>query len=246
MKEERANPPVGQIETWFPLAIYKVELPDAEAHRESMLAAAQELERTAQQRRAPEGSAWTGDIHGVEQIHNDARFAWIVAQVEEQAQIYLNAIGVDLSKIDLYIQRSWPVLSRKNQPVGDHCHHNANLSAVYYIAVPKDDGERGSTVFYNDAKMNEITPGLSTPSTNAYAGRNYYNSDAVNYEPVEGRLLLFPSKHRHSVKAHHSDELRVTLSFDLVITSAENGAPGKYEFLMPPPSQWRKMTKYSD
>ncbi|MBO1350247.1 MAG: hypothetical protein EBE86_024020 [Hormoscilla sp. GUM202] len=228
------------IETWFPLAIYYTDLPDAAAHRDSLLGAVLALEEAAHERRITEETAWTGDVHGVERIHDDPNFAWIVEQLEIKTTIYLKALGVDLNKIDLYIQRSWPIISRPTQRILDHRHLNAHLSAVYYIAVPQT-GDSGSLVFFNDTKMNEVAPGLWADYSSGLAESNTLNFETVTYAPVEGRLVMFPAKQRHGVEANQTEELRVSLSFDIILTSAETSDAGLYEFLSPPPKQWKKL-----
>ncbi|NEP18869.1 MAG: hypothetical protein F6J97_18545, partial [Leptolyngbya sp. SIO4C1] len=125
------------IDTWFPLAIYYEDLPEADQHRAALLEAVLQLEQAGQARRAFPEMAWTGDLHGVEQVHLDSRFEWIVRQVECHTLCYLQALGLDLSQLDLYIQRAWPVVARHQQEVGSHCHNTAHVSAVYYIAVPE-------------------------------------------------------------------------------------------------------------
>jgi hypothetical protein len=51
--------------------------------------------------------------------------------------------------------------------------------------------------------------------------------------------MLFPAKQRHAVTMNETDELRVSLSFDIVLT-ASKAVAGSYEFLTPPPSQWQR------
>jgi uncharacterized protein (TIGR02466 family) len=228
------------IETWFPLAIYYEDLADAPKHQQSLLAAVLQLEQAGAERRNYPEMAWTGDLHGVEQVHTDPTFAWIVGQVERHTTIYLQELGVDLSEIDLYIQRAWPIVSRMEQEVGSHCHNTAHISAVYYIKVPPEGTyDPGRLVFFNDARVNEVSPGLGSENTDIVAEDNYFNQLQTAYTPVEGRLLLFPAKQRHAVTMNETDDLRVSLSFDIVIT-ATGTAAGAYEFLTPPPHQWQK------
>lgn len=229
------------IDTWFPLAIYYEDLPDAPQHKQAMLAAILELENAgAEPRNFPE-MAWTGDLHGIEQVHVDPRFAWIVGQVETHTVSYLTELGLDLSQVELYIQRAWPVISRCQQEVGSHCHNTAHISAVYYVAVPESGTDQaGCLGFFDDARMNEVSPGLGSENTDIIAAWNYLNQDQALYLPIEGRLILFPAKQRHGVTMNHTEELRVSLSFDIVLTAATGAAAGSYEFLTPPPSQWRR------
>jgi uncharacterized protein (TIGR02466 family) len=228
------------IETLFPLAIYYADLADAPKHQQQLVEAVLQLEQTGAERRNYPEMAWTGDLHGIEQIHTNPYFRWIVGQVEYHTTIYLQELGVDLSKVDLYIQRAWPIVSRTEQEVGAHCHNTAHISAVYYIRVPTSDTyDPGRLVFFNDARLNEVSPGLGSENTDIITEDNNFNQLHTAYEPVAGRLLLFPAKQRHAVTMNETDELRISLSFDIVLT-ATKAAAGAYEFLTPPPHQWQR------
>jgi uncharacterized protein (TIGR02466 family) len=228
------------LETWFPLAIYTEDLLDAPQHRQPLLEAVMQLEQAGGDRRAYDDRAWTGDLHGIEQIHTDPRFAWIVTQVEMHSVIYLQELGLDLSQMELYIQRAWPILCRSGQEVGAHCHNTAHLSVVYYIAVPTDSElSPGHLIFFDDARVNEVCPGLGSENTQVMTEWNEFNLLQVAYPPEAGRIVIFPAKQRHAVTMNETSELRVSLSFDIVIT-ATAGSAGAYEFLTPPPSQWRR------
>lgn len=231
------------IDTWFPLAIYYEDLPDAPQHRAALLAAVLQLEESITERRNFPEMAWTGDLHGVHSLHNDPRFAWIVAAVETQVLNYLDILGLDLSQIQPYIQRAWPVISRHQQEVGVHCHNTAHVSAVYYLAVPESGTDQsGCLAFIDDARMNEVSPGMGNENTDIIATWNPLNQDQALYSPTEGRLMIFPAKQRHGVTLNHTAGLRVSLSFDIVLTAA-NSAAGTYEFLMPPPPLWKAFSQ---
>ena len=79
--------------------------------------------------------------------------------------------------------------------------------------------------------------------TAAYSKNTLTNFQSAAYRPIEGRLLVFPSKQPHAVDPHHSEAKRVSLSYDVVITSREDGSAGLREFLTPPPSQWKRVTQ---
>lgn len=229
------------VDTWFPLAIYYEDLPDASRHKADLVKAVLDLEAKGHEHRNFPEMAWTGDLHGVEQIHTDPRFAWVVSQVETHTQLYLQELGLDLSQIELYIQRAWPVVSRHQQEVGDHCHNTAHISAVYYVAVPESGSdEAGCLTFFDDGRPNQVCPGLGGENTDIISTWNYLNQDQAMYLPTEGRLILFPAKQRHGVTLNHTEGLRISLSFDIVVAAAPGQAAGSYEFLMPPPSQWQR------
>ena len=78
------------LETWFPLAIYYEDLPEASHHKTALLEAVADL-RAAALPRDLTGAAWTGDLHGVQRIHADPRFAWVTQLVQRHARRYLRA-----------------------------------------------------------------------------------------------------------------------------------------------------------
>ncbi len=229
-------------DAWFPLIVYYDDLADSALHKASLLARINELHVQSGAQRTPENSAWTGDIHNVECVHCDPAFEWITRGVGHHAWEYLRALGHDLDLIDLQIQRAWPVVSNKSQIVSRHAHHSAHLSAVYYVQVPTD-GEGGELRFHNEFRPNELSGGLAGDMTKGYIQSNFANFQSAIYKPIEGRLLIFPAKQVHSVDPHTSEQTRISMSFDLVLTSRSDRNPGEHEFLMPPPSQWRPVAR---
>ena len=232
------------IEPWFPLAIYYTDLEGAVDRKESLVSAILKLEEQGKERRVDEKTAWTGDFHGVGQIQSDSRFAWITQQVEMHTLLYMEEMGMDLDKMDLYIQRAWPVVSRPSQGVAPHAHYTSQISAVYYVAVPMDSTtESGSFIIHNRSNMNEFIPNIGGEHTDAVKRWNPFNYKTGTYPPKEGRLIIFPSRQTHGVGPNKTDEIRISLSFDIVITSADDGDPGLHEYLSPPPSLWKKIDK---
>jgi uncharacterized protein (TIGR02466 family) len=235
------------IEPWFPLAVYYADLEDAAAHKDSLVSTILKLEEeNGYKRRIADDIAWTGDFHGVGAIHENPQFAWIVEEVKTHIFHYLEALGVDRDKIDLYIQRAWPIVSRQTQAIPAHSHHNAHVSAVYYVSIPEDGTlKSGAFKIYNSASFNEIITGIGDKHTNAIKNRNPFNYEEGYYAPKEGRILIFPSKQRHGVGANQTGEVRISLSFDIFITSSEQRNAALHEFLAPPPNQWQRIEKSS-
>jgi uncharacterized protein (TIGR02466 family) len=235
------------IEPWFPLAIYYADIDNAAAHKDTLVDNILKLEaENGYKRRIADDIAWTGDFHGVGAIHENPQFAWIVKEVESHVFQYLEALGVDLNKIDLYIQRAWPIVSRETQAIPPHSHHNAHVSAVYYVSIPEDGTlKSGAFTIYNSASFNEIITGIGDKHTDAIKNKNPFNYEQGFYAPKEGRVLIFPSKQRHGVEANQTGEVRISLSFDIFVTSSERGNAALHEFLAPSPNQWKKVEKSS-
>ena len=164
------------IEPWFPLAMYYTDIEDYEQHKESLASTILELEKQGKERRIDDKTAWTGDFHGIGQIQDDPRFTWVTKQVESHVLQYMEEMGMDISKMDLYIQRAWPVISRPNQSVGPHAHYTSHVSAVYYVSVPQNNTpESGSFVIHNRSNMNEFIPNIGGEHTDAVKRWNPFN-----------------------------------------------------------------------
>ena len=227
------------IDTWFPLGIYYADLDESSAYKASFVNRIKDLKQTSTINRTTEEYSWTGDVHKIDMIHVDPVFEWLNQQVGKHALEYLESFGHDLSMCDLYFQRSWPVIGKKGQSVNRHAHHTAHLSAVYYVSVPSE-GDAGEIRFFNDAKPNELYEGISSSLTGGYKTYNNLNYQSALYTPIEGRLLLFPSKLTHEVERNETEGERISISYDLVMTATENEVEKSPEFLMPALSKWRK------
>jgi uncharacterized protein (TIGR02466 family) len=230
------------LDVWFPLAIYYEDLAESAMHNPALIARIEELRNASGERRTAANASWTGDVHNVDRLHLDPAFDWLTDQVGYSAIQYLKALGHDLNKTDIYIQRSWPVVAYRGQRVARHAHHTAHLSAVYYVSST-NAAAAGQIRFLNDNRPNEICAGIGTPMTGGYSESNALNYGSALYQPIAGRLLLFPAKQSHEVEPNETDEARISISFDMVITSRETPDAGHHEFLMPPPGVWKRISR---
>jgi uncharacterized protein (TIGR02466 family) len=230
------------LDVWFALAIYYEDLAEAVQHNAALAGRIKELHGVSGEHRTSGTSSWTGDVHNVDRLHLDPAFDWLTDQVGRHAQQYLRTLGHDLKKTDFYIQRSWPVVARRGQRVGRHAHPTAHLSAVYYVSAPTGDGA-GAIRFLNDYRPNEVAAGVGSSMTGGYCESNALNYGSAIYQPIAGRLLVFPAKQTHEVEPNETDEERISISYDLVITSCGTPEEGHHEFLMPPPSVWRRVDR---
>ncbi|MBM5799243.1 MAG: hypothetical protein FJ077_00055 [Cyanobacteria bacterium K_DeepCast_35m_m2_023] len=183
--------------------------------------------------------AWTGDLNGMWQLHLDPRFAPLIAVVLGHAQNYLQQLGFDQQRIALHIQRCWPVLSEPGQVVGRHHHPNAHLSAVYYLSGD-GSGSSGCLRFWPHRQVNELVPGMAV-GHGGPLGLTAWSQPWVDVAPRAGLLLLFPACLDHAVLPNaNADELRASISLDLVLTAAADSAEPP-EYLAPHPSCWQQV-----
>jgi uncharacterized protein (TIGR02466 family) len=190
------------------------------------------------------GCAWTGDLNGVWQLHQHPDCLLITDQVVRRVWAYLDATGFDSSRLELHLQRCWPVLSDWGQVVGRHHHPNAHLSAVLYLS---GDGSaaQGALCLHAPSQCNELVPGLAVGHDAPIAPHHPCNQSCWSLAPLPGLLVLFPSRLDHSVLENGDAEgLRVSISFDFVLTARASGDPPEY--LAPHPCQWQRCPRPAD
>src|SRR5262249_27355357 len=94
-----------------------------------------------------------------------------------------------------------------------------------------------------DHRPNELCGGIGSNNTNGYGQSNPFNYSSAEYPPLPGRIVIFPAQQTHSVDPHETNEERVSVSYDLVITSRGTADEGHHEFLMPAPSVWKRVAR---
>ena len=242
------------IQPLFPVALGQVQLRPDPLELAAQLQALLALRGGAASNPDP-GCAWTGDLNGVSQLHNQPLFAPLVTAIAGHAAGYLEALGFGLDRLCLHIQRCWPVVSELGQVVGRHHHPNAHLSAVYYLNGD-GSGRGGCLRLYPPQQLNELVPGLAVghggpirPGTPATA---QWNAPWFDLAPRAGLLVLFPASVDHAVLENEDpDDRRFSISMDLVLTAPpalqaavtpESSLASSAEYLAPHPDDWRAVT----
>lgn len=231
------------VQPLFPVALGQVQLAPDPLDTALQLQAIAALRGEVDSNPDP-GCAWTGDLHGVWQLHHHPAFSKLIDQLLVHARTYLQQLGFDLDQVALHIQRCWPVVSGWDQVVGRHHHPNAHLSAVYYLNGD-GSGLQGCLRLYPQRQLNELVPGLAVghggPLLEPQSGAVGWNQPWIDVAPQAGLLVLFPSALEHAVLPNGDpDDSRFSISLDLVLT-APPLAPGDAspEYLAPHPSHWQ-------
>ena len=89
-----------------------------------------------------------------------------------------------------------------------HMHPNALWSGVYYVKAPKNSGLLRIDDPRSSAAMSRPRMKEGTPPKRLWR--------EVSYEPVSGKLIMFPSWLTHSVDPNESDDIRKSISFNFV------------------------------
>lgn len=130
-------------------------------------------------------------------------------EMQELCGVFMNAIDEVLHALStkhkaMDITGCWANIHPSDRAHRPHSHFNNFLSAVYYVTAPQG----GNTITFEDPR---IQPYIIFPAIDKFTP---LTSERVNFDVVEGLLLLFPSWLVHSVPAGSSKERRITIAFN--------------------------------
>ena len=183
--------------------------------------------------------SWTGDTQGFEYLFKNEKFELLFRQIKLKLINYLNHLGIDENKIDLYMTRSWATISNGKERIKQHKHQQSQISFAYYLKKESDDS---NIVFFEEHPPNEIIPSLFTSPTLKKAGVikevNLFNAPSVDIKVEEDDIVIFPSKAMHGTQVNKSNNQRISISGDVVCIAKDSKL---LENMMPPLEKWDKM-----
>ncbi len=185
---------------------------------------------------ADQESAWLGDTAGHEFLFQEDAFEPLFDVIGVSVRRYLNELGLDADRLQLYFQRSWATVSRAGQRIFEHAHVQSHLSFAYYLQKPAD----GGGIYFSVAEHpNELAPELFTSTKESLGILTATNDRTINrkyVETVEDEILIFPSKTLHSTAPNMTDQPRISISADIVLALKDSRG---HETLMPAIEHWR-------
>ena len=112
----------------------------------------------------------------------------------------LRSIVKEATKLNLVLHSKWAHIHEKNMSTNIHDHYPCDISTVFYVSVPEGSG---NICFH--------------PSYNKYSLAREM------FQPHEGMFLIFPGTLQHSVTRNHSEQPRISLSFNFSIVDNNIG-----------------------
>ena len=196
----------------FPTLVFSLDVPDSEilnAHLLDAIYAERERDRTGVRKsNFPELGSW----HSHVKLHKDVTFAGLVQHVDAVSAMMCRELGYHTS-YRLRIGTMWSIINPPGSSNRAHIHPGCLWSGVYYVQAPRNAGR---IEFIDPRTQNLMTPAEYIPDTKR--PRSCWTK--VQYKPVAGRMLIFPSWLYHSVdpnrsKAKGKDADRIIVSFNL-------------------------------
>ena len=137
---------------------------------------------------------------------------WLKDQIDQTAVAFLRHAGIE--RKPSWTIFGWYSINRYGDHHAPHTHPRSYLSGTYYVRVPPapasidDPRARPACISFYDPRTgaNMITVGSEPDARAAHVVR-----------PSAGMLLLWPSPVQHYVHPNLSEELRVSISFNLIM-----------------------------
>ena len=98
-----------------------------------------------------------------------------------------------------------------------HSHPNSHLSGVMWIKAPKDCG----VISFDNPNGHQTYTEIN--SYNQEFNDQFFIHHSYWLPPIEGRMIIFPSHLQHEVRENNSNEDRISVSFNITLTSSTQG-----------------------
>jgi uncharacterized protein (TIGR02466 family) len=199
-------------ELYFPTSIYYEDLRGAEELNQAI-----KPHIYALRSKDPEGIVRSnvkrvGSWHSGLDLHQREEYRRLTASILAAARTISADLGYDPA-YELAFDNMWANINPRYGFNRSHIHPNVLWSGVYYVQAAADSGR----IFFTDPRPQvSIAPARYAPSV----PRKPEAWSEVYFEPIEGRLILFPAWLAHEVEPNMSDGEgaagdRISLSFNL-------------------------------
>ena len=150
----------------------------------------------------PPGGLWQSG----QDLHNREQMMDLISCIDSTAQTVLRFLKVAHNGIE--ITGCWANINASGASHIIHSHPNNFLSGIYYVRThPGAD-----SVNFHDPRSQT---GIIRPPVTELTSQN---TDQVVVTVSDGMLLMFPSYLAHSVAPNESDNLRISISFNMVFS----------------------------
>lgn len=196
---------------FFPTQVYYTDLPEAESLNNELIAGIY-----AWREADPEGTFRTntpqiGGWHSATDMHARPEFSALTAEILEMADGIYRDLGYDPA-YEPVCDSMWANINPRYTYNRQHTHPHALWSGVYYVQTPENCGLLSLT---DPRPQAQILPPYYDPEK-----RPADTWHEVYYQPMEGRLIMFPAWVGHAVQPNLSSEPgpkgdRISVSFNL-------------------------------
>jgi uncharacterized protein (TIGR02466 family) len=151
---------------------------------------------------------------------------FVVASLRDTARFANQRVWpADQVDLQIGIQGIWFQISNSGVSHDIHTHGNCSWSGVYVVSVDDDDTRCKHPVYGRLNGATRFYSPLFERLGGAYMdfGNAYLQSSVVDFDPVPGRLIVFPSWLPHQAMAYEGSSDRVIVSFNASIHRKSDG-----------------------
>jgi len=198
-------------EHWLSTPIWVRRLADQRRINTDILAFVDELDVTTPAITRSNVGGW----HSHDKLHSTKQLSELTGIIGATCARCAHFLDFDFGNFDLIITQMW---MNKNGP-GDfnklHVHPNSFLSGAYYVRMPP---QGGNIEFYDPVPARAM---IGFPTRAAGNG----TASSVAFTSEEGMLLVFPSWLQHSVQPNRSNDVRISISFNVAYRAKSRSSP---------------------
>lgn len=218
----------------FPLIVYQGMVECHEEFKEKNLDTLRDYWFDGYQNESPE---YSGKIF----VHLQHQYRQFFRELRTHVDNYFEYLKVDHSKLDYHIIKSWVGLHKDNETpsVKPHNHNASDLSFVYYV---KTDETSDKFCVAQEKNPNECVGDIFVEAMqrNLITEYNRYNCNVYSITPIEGSVVIFPSKIGHfTQKFTERQDERLVIPGDIRVTLKPENPD--YHQGSTHPSQWLEL-----
>jgi len=197
----------GQIHLLFPTAIQVSEIEGAAALNESLVKGCHDIMATTPNFKP---DAWSCNLYTTIEspvsVLEQAPFDALTDIITSGVTKYARTLRFDIDNHPPRINECWINVYGEGHSQEVHCHRNSVFSGIYYVKAPEGCG---ALIFHSPMADQMLEPPITE--------RNTLNTEGFYIEPVAGRMVVFRSWLRHSVKPNNIKEERISVAFNVTM-----------------------------
>jgi uncharacterized protein (TIGR02466 family) len=143
--------------------------------------------------------------HSETNMHEKPEYKMLVDMLYEAQNFIYND---ELLDNEPYLGNMWANINPPGGYNRPHTHPNSLWSGVYYVRTSNNSG---------NLKIEDHRPcSLILKPKRKQGDLQKHLWNEVNFEPIAGRLIMFPSWLNHSVEVNQSNDIRISVSFNFL------------------------------
>jgi uncharacterized protein (TIGR02466 family) len=199
-------------ELYFPTLIYYADLPGAKELNDTIKPHIYAWRAQDQEGIVRSNVKQLGAWHSRVDMHEREEYRELSGQILAAARTIAEDLGYDPT-YQVVFDNMWANINPRYAYNRGHVHPNALWSGVYYVQAPAGSGR----IFFTEPRPQAQ---MVAPKYRSGVPRRQEAWSEVYYEPIEGRLILFPAWLVHEVEPNLSNEEgpagdRISVSFNI-------------------------------